>query len=112
MFRLQASPTFTATVRITVPGADEPAQVPFVFRHKGRKALAEFQARTTRDKLDDIDVLMEVIEGWGDDIQDADGKPVPFSKAALQEMLDAYHQATQEIWNGYLQALGESRLGN
>lgn len=112
MFRLQANPTFSAPVRITVPGADEPATVQFTFRHKGRKALAQFRNRIEAEKLDDVDVLMEVVADWSEDIKNPDGVPVPFTREALQELIDAYHNATREIWDGYLLALGEARAGN
>lgn len=112
MFRLQGNPTFTAPVHLTVPGAEDKAIVAFTFRHKGRRALAEFRARIDAAQLGDVDVLMEVIEGWGEEIKGPDNEPVPFTKDALLELIDAYRHAASEIWQGYLQALGESRLGN
>lgn len=111
MFRLQPDPIFVAEVPITVPGADAPAVIAFNFRHMGRRQLAAFRARVTADDLTDAQVLAEVIDSWRG-VEGPNGEPVPYSITALEQLLDAYAAATKEVWDGYLKALQESRLGN
>ena len=111
MFRITPDPVFTATVALSVRGSDAQAEVPFRFRHLGRKALSAFRARIESDKLDDDVVLAEIIDGW-DDVVDANGNAVPYSAAALAQMLDDHPAASTEIWNGYLAALLDYRRGN
>lgn len=111
MFRLQPDPVFVAEVPLTVPGADAPALITFNFRHMGRRELAAFRSRIESEGLTDLAVLGEIIDTWRG-VEDPEGAPVPYSSAALEQLLDAYAAATNEIWHGYLKALQESRLGN
>ena len=111
MFRITPDPVFPATVALSVRGSDAPADVVFRFRHLGRKALAQFRQRIESDKLADDVVLAEIIDDW-EGVVDADDKPVPYSAAALAQMLDDHPAASTEIWNGYLAALLDYRRGN
>lgn len=102
--------TFPAVVLLTVSGVDQPQQVTFQFRHKGRKDLAAW-IDTGKDRPD-AEFLGEVVAGWGEEVVDEDDKPVPFSIEALAELLDSYHPAAREIYQAYLRAIGESRVKN
>lgn len=120
-FKLIPKPTFIAAVQLTVPGQPEPAEVDFTFIHKGRLELAlwrsQVQAPADPEKLKtwvapkDVDFLAEVITDWGR-VDDPEGKPVPYSKNALEELLDNYPAAAGEIYGGYLRAQTESRAKN
>lgn len=125
MFRLIPGPdfTFAADVALTVPGQAEPATLLWVFRHRGQRALAALVQRVRAEQVEDVQVLLEVAAGWGrapDAPPDApwrgpvqpDGNEVPFSAEALADLLDNYPAARLEVWNGYLQALAASRVGN
>jgi hypothetical protein len=107
-FRIDPSPTFFAPARITVPGATEPGVISCEWRHKTRK---EFKCwlESLANKTD-ADALEEVIVGW--DVVDSKGAPVPFCREALESLLDRYFPAGGELFDAYVKALHESRLGN
>lgn len=107
-FRIDPSPTFFAPARLTVPGATELGVISVEWRHKGRqefKRWVESLADTT-----DADALEGIIEGW--DAVDSKGTPAPFCRKALETLLDSYHAAGGELFDAYVKALHESRLGN
>lgn len=110
MFRLVPDPEFTAPVPLSVRGSD-PVPVTFTFRHLGRKALSAFSQRVKAEGLEDPQVLAEVITGWAD-VVGPDGQAMPYSPAALEQLLDDHPAASTEIWNGYLAALLDYRRGN
>lgn len=108
MFRLTPNPTFTADVKVTVPGADAQAVLTLTFRHKGRKALkAWIEGAAERP---DAEFLDEVIESWRG-VETATGA-VAYSRETLAELLDAYPAAGGEIFDAYLRALTRAREKN
>lgn len=125
MFKLNPSPTFKASIKITVPGS-EPMPIEFEFKHRSRAGLAEWQKGFQREipapTADDPDATLievrrdeelipEYIAGWSGVIGD-DGLPVPFSVEAVLKLGNNYHAAPMEIYIGYLKALQESRTKN
>jgi len=127
MFKIVPDPTFRAAAELTVPGKDKPVRVVVEWRHRDRNGLQQWlddlspqKPPATADgeppkllppKLSDVDGLAAVIADW-QDVCDPEGKPVPFSKAALRQLLDAYHNAGAELVRAYVRGLTESRLGN
>ena len=138
MFKINPSPTFRSTVRLTVPGADDSAVLEVTWRHKGRAALRAWLAKARRagvgaSVLDDLvrgadggaepaDAALagvpadaawlgEVMVDWAGP-QDAQGEPVGYSVAALGGLLDAYPAAGGELLGAYLRAMTESRAKN
>ena len=109
MFKIDPSPTFTANVKLTVPGQDVPALVAFEFRHQGRAALKAWLDRAAGET--DAALLGDVIAGW-QDVADAKGAPLAYGAKPLAALLDAYPAAGAEIFHGYLAALTESRAKN
>ena len=107
--KLIANPTFTAMVKLTVPGQVALAEVQFVFKHLGDRDL-EAWVKASQGKTD-ATFLGEVIEGWQAGVEDDTG-PVPYSLEALAKLLDQFHPAGREIFQQYREALRESRLGN
>lgn len=108
MFVLKPNPTFTS--KVSIPTADGPGEIEFVFKHKGRKALADFIQSITeptkgKDTRTDLDALMEIVAGWNE-------VDTPFSKDALEELLDAYPGSASAIFNRYLPALTEGQEKN
>ena len=101
MFKLQPNPTFKADVTFAVPGGDE-GKIKLIFKHKGRKALAEFVKSLTEEgsTRTDLDGLLEIIVGW-------DGVQEPFSKEALETLLDNYPSAAKAIYDVYFPAVSE-----
>jgi hypothetical protein len=111
---INPAPTFTVPVLISVPGA-EPAKISVTFRHKGRKALDAWikrpaEAKTAGTEIADADYLGEIIADWAD--IGADDRPVPYSRDALADLLDAYPTSGTELFNAYLKALTEAREKN
>ncbi len=111
MFRLDPNPTFTARVALSVPGAEQPVNVTFTFKHKGVRALADWRRRAA-EMTDDLQLVSEVVEGWGAEILGPDDQPVPFSAEALAKLIDAYPASGREIATAYIRALTDARLGN
>ncbi len=126
MFKIIPNPTFEGMVSITVPGEDKPAALRVTWRHKGRKALAVWlrkgapqpELQTTAatkpldaKPLDDAAWLAEVLDGWHGPVDPQD-EAVPFSTAALAELLDACPAAGAELLAAYLAAMTESRAKN
>lgn len=116
--RVNANPTFTSPAQLTVVGSDDLATIDITWRHKRRDDLKEWAARPLRVTERGIvpleveaEYLAEVIAGWKGPVND-NGDPVPFSQAALANVLQNYAMAGQELYNQYLRAMTESRLKN
>lgn len=107
MFDFDPSPTFSAPVDLSAPGDSEPWKVPFTFRHKGKRQLAEWVASWSGRPDDEI--LAEVIEAW--EVK-RKGVLVSYNRTALSELLDAYPAAAKEIRDAYLRELMESKRKN
>ncbi len=114
MFKLNPSPTFSASVSLSVPGGTV-AELPVVFKHKGRKALAEWVKRPAAAaaegrELSDAEYLAEVIEDAT--VFNDEGVAVPFSVDVLAQVLDAYPAAGGELFAAYMAALTEAKAKN
>lgn len=110
MFKINPKPTFKADVQLTVIGSAEPATLVVTFKHKGRKALADWVALPKKmaeagTPVKDADYLNEVIADW-------EGPDLPYSIEALDQLLDAYQPSGQELFEAYIRALTESRAKN
>lgn len=110
MFKIVANPTFTAPVKLSIPGSDVPVAVQFTFRHKGTRALNAWLAAAMQRETD-ADFLAEIIEGWKG-VAGVDGQPLAYSKEALAQLLDAYPASGREITQGYHRQLADARAGN
>lgn len=97
MFKINPAPTFTVPVEITVPGEAQKASLTVTFKHMGRKARKEyFKERLGKD--DDAEILSGIIVGW-------EGVDTPYSRDALEALLDNYELAATEIMHAYGAAL-------
>lgn len=110
MFKIVAAPTFTASVPLARPGEPQTVPVVFTFRHKGKRALADYLDRG-RASADDQSYLDEVIEAW-QGVADAEGKPLAYSRDALSVLLDNFPAAGAQIVAAYVRELTNARLGN
>ena len=109
MFKLVPSPESTVDVPITRPGEDKPGTLRLRFRHKSRK---EYKAwLDTAAGRDDSGYLLDVVVGW-EGVEDAEGKPVPFTPEAFASLVDQFPAAGIDIFKAYGKALHESRTGN
>lgn len=106
MFQISANPTFTAPVPLSRPGLSKPVEVLFTFRHKNRLEAIAWMAQ--KDKLDDVELLDQVIVSW-QGMQGADGADVPYSTAALSDLIGEFTPARHEIFRAYLGELTEAK---
>lgn len=121
MFVINPAPTFNVTVRIST--GDTTAALGLCCRHLGRRDYRAWNAKAAAitaipdaEQRDAADAawLAEVVVGWGaaDYPVMADGTAIPYSPAALAQLLDAYPSASAAVYQAYSRALFEARLGN
>lgn len=110
MFKIDPAPTFTCPVRLSVPGSDAAVPVTLTFKHKRARELDAW-LKASRDRENDAEFLAEVIAGWAG-IGDSEGKPVPYSREALELLLDAYPSAGLELLLAYRRQLADARAKN
>lgn len=103
MFKLNPKPTFSAVVKIPVPG-ENAADLTIIFKHKRRDEVADFFQRAAAADTKDA-ILLEIVEGW----KDVDTE---FSPEALHDLVQNYHGAVQAIFDAYLIELSQARKGN
>lgn len=106
MFSINPNPTFAAEVAIPVAGGGT-EKLNLLFKHKRRDDVREFFARASEgaDGESDADVLLEIVEGW----EDVDA---PFSREALDQLVQNYPAAPRAIFDTYLAELTGQRRGN
>jgi len=104
LFSVDPAPTFTIPVQLTAPGGEKRA-LPVTYRHMGKAALAAWRKTVEmRPPEEEADILLEIITDW----QAAE----PFSRPALEQLLDGHYGAAQELYLAYLAGLSGARLGN
>jgi Phage tail assembly chaperone len=106
VFQISPHPTFTAPVPLSRPGVSKPIDVMFTFKHKNRLQAVAWMAQ--KDKLDDVELLDQAIVGWAG-MQDAQGADVPYSTAALSDLISEFTPARGEIFRSYLTELTEAK---
>ncbi|CBJ37898.1 conserved protein of unknown function [Ralstonia solanacearum CMR15] len=106
MFSINPKPTFTAEAAIPVAGGGT-EKLQLVFKHKTRDEVKAFfaQAGAGADDQSDADVLLEIVAGW-------EGVDVPFSREALDQLVQNYPAAPRAIFDTYLAELTGQRRGN
>ena len=92
VFRITQSPTYEWPVKFRAPaetgGTVETHEIMMRFKRLGRQRLQDLEKvlRGEAEKLP-YEVLPEVVTGWSD-VVDAAGEPVPFTQAALRQLLN------------------------
>lgn len=89
MFKLKQSTTFFWPVEVNVMvdgGRHEKQTFDAEFRRMGQRRLDELREQVSAGALTDADFVREVVAGWRG-VAD-DGAEVPFSAAALDQLLD------------------------
>jgi len=100
MFTVQPKPTFTLDVEIPTPNG--PVEIRGTFKHKGRKAMAEFLEGLSKGETTDVEALMDLMVGW-------EKVDTPFSAEALEQVLDNYPTFGKAILDAYIAATLEGR---
>lgn len=103
MFKLNPNPTFTAVTPLSVPGSKNPASIEIEFKHLSKKEIKAYFDGLS-GKTDD-EALGEIIVGWK-------GIDTPFSKEALETLLDKYPKAAGELFEAFRFELMEARVKN
>ncbi len=103
MFKLDPNPTFWQSVRITVPGEQEPASIELQFVHKSVEDLRAW-IDDAKEKNDGA-TIRTIVRGWR-------GVDAEFSEDAIARLIRNYPAAASEIFEQYLRALTESRTKN
>lgn len=102
MFKIIPNPSFTATVKLSIPGGTT-AAVDVEFKHFSRKALqALFESQGSKG---DADFLSEIMVGWS-------GIDATYSKETLATLLDNYPAAGAEIFEAFRNELLEAKRKN
>lgn len=110
MFKLAPAPTFDLPVELSGPGDTQAGKLQLVGKYLGKAALQDW-IKAAKDHEHDADWLLQVLCGWRD-VVNAEGQPIPFGRAALDHLLDAYPRSSQEIFDAYVAALVGARRKN
>jgi hypothetical protein len=98
---LTASPTFTSTVSIPVPGK-KPVPVEFKFKGRTKDELRAFLDGV--GDRDDVEVICDIATGW--DLEDV------FGKENVELLVQNYIGSARVIIEKYIGELTAARLGN
>ena len=103
-FRLVVSQTVAVPVQGRVPDeSGRPTLFNFTLLCR-RLPASELKHAIDQTERTVAEFLASVVEGW-EHVLDADGKPVPFSASALQQLLDIVGMATL-CFQAYLEGCG------
>lgn len=117
MFDVRAPETFPVTVYLSVPGKAHAQPVEVTFRHKSQTEALAWVASNEQTMLQRVfgkkrtaaDVLHEVIANMELCRQ---GESIAYGKPVLQQLLDDFWPAQDELTEAYLRELRESRTKN
>lgn len=98
---LAVAPTFSATTRIPVPGA-EPAEVQITYKHRTREQLKQLVDEAKNMK--DPELIEAIASGW--DLAE------PFNRVNIETLVQNYYVAARAIWHTYLDEITGQRQGN
>lgn len=107
----QVPGSFTCIVEVPIAGSDVPGLIEFKCRALKRKAFNALMDRARNGKLTEIELLDELVEGWNEKHQDS-LVTVPYSTAAVDELLETYWGAGKALVSAYVEALSEARAKN
>jgi hypothetical protein len=103
MFKITPKATFTAAVALSVPGEAVLARISVDYKHLSKKAVkAYFEGLEGKT---DAEALGEIITGW-------DGVDQPYSREALDALIDNYPAAAGELFEAFRRELLEARQKN
>ena len=122
---IDPAPTFEADVTVELPGTRAQAKLRFEFVHKTRDELnaldlaylGKHAAPADSDSpapapMTDGDLVASIVKRWTVGPVDADQRPVAYTRAALERVLNAYPAAAAAIYNEYQMQLRQVRRKN
>jgi hypothetical protein len=121
---IDPAPTFEADVAIELPGSRAQARLRFEFNHMGRDELVALDRRylgapaggevadNPPAPMTDGDLIAAIVKRWTVGPVDAEQRPIAYSRAALERLLNAYPAATAAIYATHQRELREARRKN
>ena len=112
-FVLKQSDTYSWPVSFDIPvdgGRHQRVTFDGVFKRVSQSRLREIGQLIQEDQLTEAELVSEILVGWSG-ITDDSGKDVPFSQAALQQLLDVPMLATAII-TAYFSSLQGAKRKN
>lgn len=109
-FPTKPAAAFALPVDVPQPGA-QPVKLPLVVEHLGRREM-KLWCGSAKEHAEDVDWLMQVVKDWGPEVVGEDKKPVPFTRAAFDAVLNDYPAAAMAIFEAYLKEHNGARLKN
>lgn len=106
MFHIDDRPEFDCTVPIALEGVERQS-ITVRYRALANSEIELFDLRTAEGTTDFLHRVVARV----DDVVDDDGKPVPFTPALLDRLLDL-GWVRQPMVRSYFAALAGARLGN
>ena len=103
MLKINPDPTFSADVKITVPGQEETAIIGLKFKYRSKKDAKEFFGAL--DGRTDAEIFLDMVVGWS-------GIDAEFSPENAEKFLDNYPAAAMEVFAEYPKLLLSSRVKN
>lgn len=102
MFKIDAEPTFPATLTITGQGREQKLEL--VFKHMDADAYGELLKAISEEKTTIEDAILQIVESWKAD--------APLDKATIAKLRKKQPGADWAILTGYADALRVARKGN
>jgi hypothetical protein len=115
-FVLQQSATYRWPIKLVLPGDGHRQVFNFtaIFNRLKQSRIKELIAISNDPdrvaEMSDSELLQELLDGW-DDVNDEAGKPVMFSKLAVEQMADIAGVPGQ-IVEQFIGSLSEAKRGN
>lgn len=116
MFCIDLSETFTTEVRFGVPGADSANQVQVCaftaqLRRLCRDSMDALAKQAADEGWDDRRMAAHLLCGWGSDVVNAGGHPLPYTPDNVRRVL-ATPNAADGVLRAHRRANEEAALGN
>lgn len=107
-FKLRKSDDFEFPVEVEEPTASGLEKSGFVGRFKRMTAdkVSQIFRGNGLGEVSDREIAEQVLIGWGEDLVDDEGKPLPFNKATKKLLLDR-----PEVTRGVVFAFGSAMTG-
>lgn len=102
MFKLDAEPTFPATLTIIGQGREQ--KLSLVFKHKDGDEYSNMLKAISEEKISVEDAILEIVESW-----EADGA---LNRENIAKLRKKQPGADWAILTGYADALRVARKGN